>query len=1093
MAIMLYKVGNNNFDMNGDHTLHPVSCEATFNLNDVWQLDIDIPIGNEDFKAGAVISVDTPYGKRQLYRIQDTDRDMDDATATAYPIFLDSRNDCFLWDVRPTNKIGQDALDIMLAGSKYTGQSDITTASTAYYVQKNFIEALNGDDENAFLKRWGGEVAYQNFKIIVNNRLGADNGLRVEFGFNLTGLQEQVDMSNVVTRIIPKAFNGYILPDNETVDSPLINNYPVVYTRVIEYQDVKLAEDATEEDEDNGTIICATMEELYAALRAKANAEFDAGIDLPNITYDVDMVDLSRTDLYKDYAGLLNVQLGDTVHVKNRRMGIETTARVITLVYDCITQKVTSLTLGDYEANYFNDVSSTVSTVNGLNEAVGNIYDPNSGTVIAGKISGVINLLQTTLKAQKNIAQKQDVRAILFEDLDPDSPTYGALCIGTQGIQIAKERNETDTDWVWGTAIDFEAINADYIITGVLTDATGRFSLNLNTGELYIQDLSDLKTTVTQIKFDVDGIKSTVSGMQEDVNLIKNTPILEISTSLPSQQVLDQTTSTYIPDFSSQNMVMTPVVRINGQVADLANQDITWTKKNGELTPSEVVNNNILTLSANVLNADKRSETYICTLKYDVNEEDPNSYKEVRAQIELTLVLDGQKGDKGDAGSPGAQGPQGPQGEQGEKGDKGDKGEAGTSVSITSQSITYQTSSSGTTIPTGNWLTSVPSVSAGQYLWTRTIVQYSDGKSTTAYSVARNGVNGSDGKDGADGADGTSVTITSTSVTYQKSTNGTTPPTGTWSSSVPTTNPGEFLWTRTIVNYSDGKSTTSYNVSRNGVNGADAQAVRLNVTADRFYSTDGETYTPDTITITANFQNCSLDIWQYSTNGTTWANITSGQHGFTISGNTVTLSKNSDLFTDTCLAVHIKVLSNIANVIDTVTISRYTDYKSTIEEIDDQLDGVENIITNNQTLIEQKLDEIRLSVTETQQAQVTVNDQITQLRKDMSTEISQTAEGINITIQELYSQVNDLGETSELMKTYFKATADGLMIAQDGNPVSTLMGYDHFAVLVNGEEVVKIYQDSLTVANGIFNSSLRIGHIKFNSYSDGVALEWAGD
>lgn len=921
MAIMLYKVGNNNFDMNGDHTLHPVSCEATFNLNDVWQLDIDIPIGNEDFKAGAVISVDTPYGKRQLYRIQDTDRDMDNASATAYPIFLDTRNDCFLWDVRPTNKIGQDALDIMLAGSKYTGQSDITTASTAYYVQKNFIEALNGDDENAFLKRWGGEVAYQNFKIIVNNRLGADNGLRVEFGFNLTGLQEQVDMSNVVTRIIPKAFNGYLLPDNETVDSPLINNYPVVYTRVIEYQDVKLAEDATEEDEDNGTIICATMEELYAALRTKANAEFDAGIDLPNITYDVDMVDLSRTDLYKDYAGLLSVQLGDTVHVKNRRMGIETTARVITLIYDCITQKVTSLTLGDYEANYFNDVSSTVSTIGGLNEAVGNIYDPNSGTVIAGKISGVINLLQTTLKAQKNIAQKQDVRAILFEDLDPDSPTYGALCIGTQGIQIAKERNETDTDWVWGTAIDFEAVNADYIITGVLTDATGRFSLNLNTGELYIQDLSDLKTTVTQIQFDVDGIKSTVSGMQEDVNLIKNTPILEISTSLPSQQVLDQTTSTYIPDFSSQNMVMTPVVRINGQVADLANQDITWSKKNGELTPSETVSNNILTISENVLNADKRSETYICTLKYDVNDEDPNSYKEVQAQIELTLVLDGQKGE--------------------------------------------------------------------------------------------------DGQDG--------------------------------------------------------------------------RAVQLNVTADRFYSTDGTNYTPDTITITANFQNCSLDIWQYSVNGTTWANITNGQHGFTLNGNTVTLAKTSDLFTDTCLAVHIKVLSNIANVIDTVTISKYTDYKGAIDEIDDQLDGVENIITNNQTLIEQKLDEIRLSVTETQQAQVTVNDQITQLRKDMSTEISQTAEGIDITIQELYSQINDLGETSELMKTYFKATADGLMIAQDGNPVSTLMGYDHFAVLVNGEEVVQIYQDSLSVANGIFNTSLRIGHIKFNSYSDGVALEWAGD
>ena len=481
MAIMLYKASNTNFTMNGDYTLQPLSCLATFNLNDTWQLDIDIPDGNEDFVVGAVISVDTPYGKKQLYRIYSVDRNMDQATATAYPIFMDSKNDCFLWDVRPTNKIGQDALDIMLAGSKYTGQSDITTASTAYYVQKNFIDALNGDDENAFLKRWGGEVAYQNFKIIVNNRLGADNGLRVEFGFNLTGLQEQVDMSNVVTRIIPKAFNGYILPENETVDSPLINNYPVVYTRVIEYQDVKLASDASENDQENGTIICQTMDDLYASLRQKANDDFAAGIDLPNITYDVDMVDLSKTDMYADYADLLSVQLGDTAHIKNKRMNIETTARVITLVYDCITQKTDSLTLGDYEANYFDNVSSVTNSVS-------QIIDANTNTVMGDKIAGVINMMNTYLRAQKDIAQRQDVRAILFEDLDQDSDTFGALCIGTQGIQISRQRNETDTDWIWGTAINFESVIANYIITGILSDKLGNFFLNLDTGELKMKN-----------------------------------------------------------------------------------------------------------------------------------------------------------------------------------------------------------------------------------------------------------------------------------------------------------------------------------------------------------------------------------------------------------------------------------------------------------------------------------------------------------------------------------------------------------------------------------------------------------------------------
>lgn len=482
MAIMLYKASNTNFEMNGDYTLHPLACLATFNLNDTWQLDIDIPEGNEDFVVGAVISVDTPYGKKQLYRIYSVDRNMDQATATAYPIFMDAKNDCFLWDVRPINKNGQDALNAMLASNqKYTAQSNIATISTAYYVQKNFIEALNGDDENAFLKRWGGEVAYQNYNIIVNDHIGFDNGLRVEFGFNLTGLQEQVDMTNVVTRIIPKSYNGYTLPNNETVDSPLINNYPIVYTKVVEYTDVKLASDASEDDQENGTIICQTMDDLYATLRQKANSDFADGIDLPNITYDVDMVDLSKTDMYADYADLLSVQLGDTAHIKNKRMNIETTARVITLVYDCITQKTDSLTLGDYEANYFDNVSSVTNSVS-------QVIDANTNTVMGDKIAGVINMMNTYLRAQKDIAQRQDVRAILFEDLDQDSDTFGALCIGTQGIQISRQRNETDTDWVWGTAINFESVIANYIITGILSDKLGSFFLNLDTGDLKMKN-----------------------------------------------------------------------------------------------------------------------------------------------------------------------------------------------------------------------------------------------------------------------------------------------------------------------------------------------------------------------------------------------------------------------------------------------------------------------------------------------------------------------------------------------------------------------------------------------------------------------------
>lgn len=160
---------------------------------------------------------------------------------------------------------------------------------------------------------------------------------------------------------------------------------------------------------------------------------------------------------------------------------------------------------------------------------------------------------------------------------------------------------------------------------------------------------------------------------------------------------------------------------------------------------------------------------------------------------------------------------------------KGQTGQNGTSVTVSSTSVTYQVGTSGTTKPTGEWKTEVPNVANGQFLWTKTVVQYSDGKSTEAYSVSYKGTNGTNG------SNGTSVTVKSTSVTYQAGTSGTTPPTGTWSPTVPNVANGQYLWTKTVVNYSDGKSTESFSVSykgTNGINGTDGKdAITMAITS----------------------------------------------------------------------------------------------------------------------------------------------------------------------------------------------------------------------------------------------------------------------
>ena len=148
------------------------------------------------------------------------------------------------------------------------------------------------------------------------------------------------------------------------------------------------------------------------------------------------------------------------------------------------------------------------------------------------------------------------------------------------------------------------------------------------------------------------------------------------------------------------------------------------------------------------------------------------------------------------------------------KGEPGVKGNDGTSVKITAKSVTYQASTSGTTTPTGVWVADPPTVAKGQYLWTKTVVTYSDGNSTTAYSVAYQGTNGTNGQNGTNGSNGKDGKgIKSTEVTYQTWENGTSTPSDTWVTTVPdTTADKPYLWTRTIITYTDNTKSTSYSV-----------------------------------------------------------------------------------------------------------------------------------------------------------------------------------------------------------------------------------------------------------------------------------------
>lgn len=465
--IQVYSPGNTDFEHNGDMTLFPTEAIVHPILNGEWEVNLEHPIDQEGrwkyIVEEAVVKMPSFNGD-QLFRIKKKEKGDGGVTAELQPIFMDAKDDCFLLDVRPTDKTGQQALDIMTApNKKYKASSNISLVSTAYYQTKNLIEALNGDDENSFINRWGGEIIFDNYTVIVNERAGGDYGVEVLYGKNIKedGFSEEIDMRDIVTRIVPKAYNGHMIEGDEPwIDSPLIDKYPTIRFGVMEFEDIKMREDAQDGDEDDGIIVCDTQEELRTALKQKCEEQFDAGVDKPKVTISADIILLEGTDLYEDIQDLVKVSIGDTVHCRHSKLDIVSDARVIEMEWDCIKERVDSVVLGDFQYNYIDDATSMINRVESA-------IRPD-GSVIGQRVQGIIDGVRAQLKAQSSVAQKQKIRATIFEDLDPESPTYGAMCLGTMGFEIASKRTADGRDWDWRTFGTGAGFFADFIVAGTM-------------------------------------------------------------------------------------------------------------------------------------------------------------------------------------------------------------------------------------------------------------------------------------------------------------------------------------------------------------------------------------------------------------------------------------------------------------------------------------------------------------------------------------------------------------------------------------------------------------------------------------------------
>ena len=279
----------------------------------------------------------------QPFRIYRVVPELDKVTVYARHIFYDLL-DNMVKSLKPSpSAVGASVVQSLsgacLSSHDFSFYSDLTsTAEDVEWENVNPVEAMLG--ENGLVSKYGAELARDWYDVFLVRRVGNDTDVSIREKKNLTGISYDVDETDVVTRIMPTGedADGNILYLPELyLDSPNLNAY--THPKWI-HLPVSEAKEVTDGDEPKSKAQC------YAEMRKAAQAEFDAGCDLPTVTLKVDFINCSDAEEYKQYAALTDIFLGDSVRVVARRIGVEVSMRMTQYTYDCLTRKYTSVTLG---------------------------------------------------------------------------------------------------------------------------------------------------------------------------------------------------------------------------------------------------------------------------------------------------------------------------------------------------------------------------------------------------------------------------------------------------------------------------------------------------------------------------------------------------------------------------------------------------------------------------------------------------------------------------------------------------------------------------------------------------------------------------
>ncbi|MEW6191457.1 MAG: phage tail spike protein [Bacillota bacterium] len=234
--------------------------------------------------------------------------------------------------------------------------SDITTENTTNLTidkVQNARQALGGV-QGSILDVWGGEYRFDNLNISLLRHRGTVSNTMLSYGRNITDFDQEENITNTYTSIYP--FASYSVQNGDTseqkiltipdlvVDSEYVNNFPNRKIQVVDFSD-KLSTDEK-----------PTVERLAELAKSYIKSN---NVGVPTVSTKISFVDLSKTENYKEFAPLEELDLCDEVPFAFEKFGIKTTAKISRIVWNVLLDSYDSLELGELKTNLSDVINNT--------------------------------------------------------------------------------------------------------------------------------------------------------------------------------------------------------------------------------------------------------------------------------------------------------------------------------------------------------------------------------------------------------------------------------------------------------------------------------------------------------------------------------------------------------------------------------------------------------------------------------------------------------------------------------------------------------------------------------------------------------------